>query len=237
MGAVRSAFSVRGAPSGLTATPSAAPAPPLSSGATAAVLITLVPTDRSGDASPAAVVLIRRAAHLRRNPGEIGFPGGAIEPGEEPLAAALREAEEEVGLPPGAVEILGRLSAPVRTRLSHLIVAFVGAASELPVLEANAEEVEAIARRTPGGACRPRPLLAGALGRRREPDLHDALLRPRRGRDLGRDGRDAPHAVAPLAARTRRTHRRCEAPRPPLASAGCAVGSVSERTDREARRG
>ena len=84
MGAVRGAFSAAGAPAGVpaaqpqagpVAVPSPVPAP--SSGATAAVLITLVPTEESGDASPAAVVLIRRAAHLRRNPGEIGFPGGA----------------------------------------------------------------------------------------------------------------------------------------------------------------
>jgi len=58
----------------------------------AAVLIVLVPCDESDSDSPVSVVLIRRAAHLRANPGEVAFPGGRIEPGEDPLAAALREA-------------------------------------------------------------------------------------------------------------------------------------------------
>lgn len=157
MGAVRIAFTAGAASLAPAAPPPApasaagagpAPAPPASpAGAAApgaAVLITLVPAEGSGDAAPAAVVLIRRAAHLRRNPGEVAFPGGGIEPGEAPLAAALREAEEEVGLSPGAVDILGRLSTPGRTRRTDLIVPYVAAARELPRLAANAGEVEAI---------------------------------------------------------------------------------------------
>src|SRR5271166_6035218 len=116
MGAVRRAFSGQ------------APAPLSESGAGAAVLITLVPCDESGDASPAAVVLIRRARHLRRNPGEIAFPGGRIEAGEKPLAAALREAEEETALRAEHLEVLGPLVTLGRTRRSDLIAPFVAAA-------------------------------------------------------------------------------------------------------------
>lgn len=39
-------------------------------------------------------VLIRRGQSLRVGPGEIAFPGGRIDPGETPRAAALRELEE-----------------------------------------------------------------------------------------------------------------------------------------------
>jgi putative (di)nucleoside polyphosphate hydrolase len=37
------------------------------------------------------------------------MPQGGLDPGEEPLAGALRELEEETGIPPGEVEILHRL--------------------------------------------------------------------------------------------------------------------------------
>jgi 8-oxo-dGTP pyrophosphatase MutT (NUDIX family) len=56
------------------------------------------------------VLLTRRPGHLRRHAGQISMPGGRIEPGEEPLDAALREAEEEIGLARGRADVLGRLS-------------------------------------------------------------------------------------------------------------------------------
>jgi 8-oxo-dGTP pyrophosphatase MutT (NUDIX family) len=63
-----------------------------------------------------AVLLIRRPRHMRHNPGQIAFPGGKLDEGEDSLAAALREAHEEVGLDPGRVEVLGRLDeTPVLT--------------------------------------------------------------------------------------------------------------------------
>jgi 8-oxo-dGTP pyrophosphatase MutT (NUDIX family) len=55
------------------------------------------------------VLLTRRRADLRRHAGQVSFPGGRIEPGEEPLSAALREAQEEVGLEPARVDVLGPL--------------------------------------------------------------------------------------------------------------------------------
>ena len=39
-----------------------------------------------------------RSAALRRQPGEVCFPGGKLEPGEAPLDCALRETWEELGL-------------------------------------------------------------------------------------------------------------------------------------------
>lgn len=50
-----------------------------------------------------------RAATLRRQPGEVCFPGGMQEPGETPEVCALRETWEELGIPREKIRILGRL--------------------------------------------------------------------------------------------------------------------------------
>jgi 8-oxo-dGTP pyrophosphatase MutT (NUDIX family) len=108
-----------------------------------------------GDARPAAVlcaafeeqgaarvVLTRRSSLLRSHTGEVSFPGGRLDDGEAPLAAALREATEEVGLDPAAVEILGQLS-PCSTLVSRSVITpFVGALQGRPSLQPNPAEVE-----------------------------------------------------------------------------------------------
>ena len=50
-----------------------------------------------------------RSRTMRRQPGEVCFPGGRVEGAESPEECALREAEEELSIPPSAVRILGRL--------------------------------------------------------------------------------------------------------------------------------
>ena len=50
-----------------------------------------------------------RADTLARQPGEICFPGGRMERGEDPAACALRETWEELGIPPEAVTLLAPL--------------------------------------------------------------------------------------------------------------------------------
>jgi 8-oxo-dGTP pyrophosphatase MutT (NUDIX family) len=70
----------------------------------AAVLVPVV------DRPAPAVILTMRTAELPSHAGQIAFPGGKIDQGDQgPLAAALREAQEEVGLDPGLVEPLGYL--------------------------------------------------------------------------------------------------------------------------------
>ncbi len=68
----------------------------------AAVLVAIV------DRPEPTVILTLRPETMRKHPGQISFPGGRIDPGDDgPVAAALREAEEEIGLPPAMVEIVG----------------------------------------------------------------------------------------------------------------------------------
>jgi 8-oxo-dGTP pyrophosphatase MutT (NUDIX family) len=74
-----------------------------------------------------SLVLTRRAETLRRQPGDISFPGGAIDAGDEtPLAAALRESYEEVGLDARAVTLLGQMDER-GTVTGFRITPFVGA--------------------------------------------------------------------------------------------------------------
>lgn len=50
-----------------------------------------------------------RAAKLQTQPGEICFPGGRIEPGEEPRETAVREAMEELCIRRDQVEVISEL--------------------------------------------------------------------------------------------------------------------------------
>lgn len=50
-----------------------------------------------------------RADTLRRQPGEVCFPGGRMEAGETPVVCALRETEEELGIPAASVEVIAPL--------------------------------------------------------------------------------------------------------------------------------
>jgi 8-oxo-dGTP pyrophosphatase MutT (NUDIX family) len=74
---------------------------------------------------PPGILLTKRTAHLKKHAGQVSFPGGRIDAGETPEAAALREAHEEVGLAPGDVELLGRMSDYV-TGTGYRITPVVG---------------------------------------------------------------------------------------------------------------
>lgn len=107
----------------------------------AAVLVPVV------DRPDPGVILTLRPETMRRHAGQISFPGGAADPGDDfPEGTALREASEEVGLDPVAagVRVVGRLEL-VDVRVSgFLLVPVVALAAREPVLRPDPREVAAI---------------------------------------------------------------------------------------------
>jgi 8-oxo-dGTP pyrophosphatase MutT (NUDIX family) len=105
----------------------------------AAVLVPVL-----GAAPALRVVFTKRTDTLSRHAGEISFPGGLAEPGEELAATALREAQEELGLAPSDVELVGSLP-PVHTHVTGiLIVPFVGFLWRDPRFTPNAAEIAGV---------------------------------------------------------------------------------------------
>jgi len=68
----------------------------------AAVLIAVTDRPEPG------VLLTHRPETMRNHPGQVAFPGGKLEPGEDAVAAALREAQEELALDPTVVRVVGQ---------------------------------------------------------------------------------------------------------------------------------
>jgi 8-oxo-dGTP pyrophosphatase MutT (NUDIX family) len=90
------------------------------------------------------LVFTERRSDLSRHAGEISFPGGRRDQGEDLLETALREAEEEIGLSRDAVEVVGALP-PIGTFVTNYKVhPFVGLIEEGMRLEPNPAEVESI---------------------------------------------------------------------------------------------
>lgn len=67
----------------------------------AAVLIALTDRPQPG------VILTQRPESMEKHPGQVAFPGGKLEPGEDAVQAALRETHEELAIDPVQVEIIG----------------------------------------------------------------------------------------------------------------------------------
>jgi len=81
---------------------------------------------------------------LPQHAGQVSLPGGAVDPGETYVQAALREAHEEIGVEPGNVRVLGgltRLHVPVSRFVLHPVV---GVADERPALQPRPGEVDRV---------------------------------------------------------------------------------------------
>ncbi len=87
------------------------------------------------------LVLTRRTESVDNHRGQISFPGGSMDPGEDAVTTALREAYEELGVDPARVEVLGQLSPLYIPPSGFCIYPVVAYAAERPAFKPNPDEV------------------------------------------------------------------------------------------------
>ncbi len=91
----------------------------------AGVLVPLVPREEHFD-----LLLTRRTETVLAHKGQISFPGGQQESGDETLLdTALRETSEEIGLEPHRVTMLGELDDVLTAVSGFVITPYVGVVS------------------------------------------------------------------------------------------------------------
>jgi 8-oxo-dGTP pyrophosphatase MutT (NUDIX family) len=88
----------------------------------------------------ARLILTERSSHLNKHSGQVAFPGGRIDKGESPGAAALREAWEEIGLDPALVTPIGYLPSYF-VRTGYRIIALVAVVDAGATFNPNPAEV------------------------------------------------------------------------------------------------
>jgi 8-oxo-dGTP pyrophosphatase MutT (NUDIX family) len=103
----------------------------------AAVMVMLYPKPKK-----IHILMTKRAMHLKYHAGEISFPGGVFEEGQDDdlLATALRETEEELNIEVEVQDVLGKLPI-VTTRLGFEITPFVSVLPLAPEYEPEVDEV------------------------------------------------------------------------------------------------
>jgi 8-oxo-dGTP pyrophosphatase MutT (NUDIX family) len=103
--------------------------PDLRSKATVDAAVLIAVTERT---DPGVILTVRRE-HLRTHAGQIAFPGGRVDEGEDVIAAALREANEEILLDRDAVTVIDAIE-PYRTVTGYVVTPVLGAiAPDLPL--------------------------------------------------------------------------------------------------------
>jgi 8-oxo-dGTP pyrophosphatase MutT (NUDIX family) len=100
----------------------------------AAVLVAITDRPKPG------LILTVRHDDLRTHAGQVAFPGGRIDEGEDAPAAALREAMEELALNPELVRILGTAD-PYRTVTGYGVTPVIGVIPPDLELDPNPAEV------------------------------------------------------------------------------------------------
>ncbi len=96
------------------------------------------------------IVLVRRSLLLDQHPGQIGFPGGGVHPGESWVDAAIREAREETGIQCVQKDVVGQLTPLFVHRSNHLMFPVLAVATVQQKLTVDGSEVVDVFRVTTG---------------------------------------------------------------------------------------
>ncbi|MBL7858401.1 MAG: CoA pyrophosphatase [Cyclobacteriaceae bacterium] len=118
--------------------------------------------------------LIKRPEYLGAHSGQISFPGGKAEFGENPVQTALREGEEEIGVQATEVHVLGTLSDFFVIPSNFLVTPVVGVLKHAPLFIPDSKEVAKILsgdvdRLLREDAIREKEILAAGLYRMKAP--------------------------------------------------------------------
>lgn len=103
------------------------------------VLLLLYPDDNK-----VLFPLIKRPDYEGMHSGQISFPGGKAEPGEDIIATALREGQEEIGIDQQSVNIIGKMSDFFVIPSNFMVTPIVGYVMEKPLLTPDPIEVARI---------------------------------------------------------------------------------------------
>ena len=106
-----------------------------------AAVCLILADDGAGDC---ALLITRRASHLKAHAGQFALPGGRVDAGESAIDAARREAREEINLELAPGAILGRLD-DFPTRSGYVITPLV-AGAQGAAMSANPAEVARLYR-------------------------------------------------------------------------------------------
>ena len=122
---------------------------PISPGARRRAAVAIVVVESAAEVTETgggpAILLTRRAGHLRAHAGQWALPGGRVEDGEPAAYAARRELREELGVDLAAAALLGGLD-DYATRSGYVITPFVFWGGDDPVIRPQPDEVLSVHR-------------------------------------------------------------------------------------------
>lgn len=109
--------------------------------AMAAAVVAILFHDAKQDGAP-RLALTRRTDRVASHKRQICLPGGALDPGETPVAAALREVHEEIGVAPEWLRIIGRLTPLFIAVSGYVMEPFVAVSPRRPPFRVAEDEVD-----------------------------------------------------------------------------------------------
>lgn len=92
-------------------------------------------TEENGESK---IILEKRALNLKRQPGDICFPGGKVDRDENPRECAIRECCEELNIKKDDITVIGQMD-PIITPYGMIMYIFIGKIDKLPSNPSKAE--------------------------------------------------------------------------------------------------